>query len=101
SFFFAFQSVGRDDNPKAKNEKILHNVGLLLEKGHVHPRKFDDEFSKDVLKHFMDELDDDKAIFLLSDLDSFHKYKTTIDDEIRGAKLESFYGISEVYSRRL
>ncbi|MDO9375082.1 MAG: hypothetical protein Q7T76_11720 [Ferruginibacter sp.] len=30
--FFAFQSQGRtEDNPKSKNEKILRNVGKILE----------------------------------------------------------------------
>ena len=101
SFFFAFQSQGRDDNPKTKNEKILRNVGLLLEQGHYSPKKIDDEFSKLVLKRFINDLDEDKSIFLLSDIESFKKYETKIDDEIHGAKLESFYNISESYTRRL
>ncbi|MBC7536769.1 MAG: PDZ domain-containing protein, partial [Ferruginibacter sp.] len=101
SFFFAFSRSSASDNPKSKNEKILHNVGLLLEQGHYSPKKIDDNFSSAVLKAFVKELDDDKSIFLKADVDSFQKYINTIDDEIHGSKLESFYFISESYSRRL
>ncbi|MEP7109983.1 MAG: carboxy terminal-processing peptidase [Ferruginibacter sp.] len=100
--FLAFQTQGRDDdNPKSKNEKILRNVGMLLEQGHFSPRKIDDDFSKLVLKRFIADLDDDKTIFLRNDIDSFKKFETKIDDEIHGEKLESFYLISESYTRRL
>ena len=101
SFFFAFSRSSKSDNPKSKNEKILHNVGLLLEQGHYSPKPIDDKFSAAVLKAFVKELDEDKSIFLKADVDSFQKYINTIDDEIHGSRLESFYFISESYSRRL
>ncbi|MFT3680387.1 MAG: carboxy terminal-processing peptidase [Ferruginibacter sp.] len=103
SFFFAFKSQGSggNDNPKSRNEKILRNVGLLLEQGHYSPKKIDDEYSKAVLKSFIKDLDDDKTIFLQADIDSFKKFETSIDDEIHGARLESYYAVSESYTRRL
>ncbi|HZB13601.1 MAG TPA: hypothetical protein VE467_11250, partial [Chryseolinea sp.] len=100
--FFAFQTQGRnEDNPKSKNEKILRNVGMLLEQGHFSPKKIDDQFSKTVLKRFVEDLDDDKTIFLQSDIDSFKLFESKIDNEIHGERLESFYAISESYTRRL
>jgi carboxyl-terminal processing protease len=102
SLFVAFQTQGRgDDNPKTKNEKILRNVGLLLEQGHYSPKEINDSFSKQVLNRFLKDLDGDKSIFLQSDIDSFAKYANRIDDEIHGAKLESFYTINDSYTRRL
>jgi len=101
SFFFAFSRNSNDDNPKSRYEKILRNVGLLLEQGHYSPKKIDDAFSKQVLKSFIKDLDDDKTIFLQADIDSFAKFSDKIDDEIHGAQLNSFYAISESYSRRL
>jgi carboxyl-terminal processing protease len=101
-FFLAFQSQGRnDDNPKSRYEKVLRNVGMLLEQGHYSPKKVDDAFSKEVLERFIKDLDDDKTIFLQSDIDSFKIFADKIDDEIHGNRLESFYTISESYSRRL
>ncbi len=102
SLFVAFQTQGSGgDNPKTKNEKILRNVGLLLEQGHYSPKNINDSFSKLVLKRFVKDLDEDKSIFLQTDIDSFAKYNNRIDDEIHGAKLESFYNITESYSRRV
>ena len=44
SFIFAFQSLGFNDNPKSKNERILRTVGLLFEQGHYSPKTIDDAF---------------------------------------------------------
>lgn len=101
-FFFAFsRNSSNADNPKSRYEKILRNIGLILEEGHYSPKKIDDAFSKNVLKGFIKELDDDKTIFLQADIDSFQRFSNKIDDEIHGGKLESFYFIAESYSRRL
>ena len=65
SLFFTYQSQGKndnDDNPKSRYTKILRNVGVLLEEGHFSPRKIDDAFSKEVLKKFAEELDNQQKI---------------------------------------
>src|SRR4029078_186244 len=102
--FFTFKTMGRgdsNDNPRTKNEKILRNVGIVLEQGHYSPKKIDDDYSKEVFKKYIDDLDGDKYIFLQKDIDGFKKYETKIDDEIHGASLESFYAISSVYNTRI
>lgn len=103
SLFLAFQTQGRsgDDNPKLKYTKVLRNVGLLLEQGHYSPKKIDDAFSKLVLKKFEEAMDDDRNIFFKSDIESFKKYETKIDDEIHGGELESFFTVNDVYLKRL
>ncbi len=103
SIFLAFQSQGkteRDDNPKSKYTRVLRNVGVLLEEGHYSPKKINDDFSKTVLKKFVEQLDDDKGVFLKSDIESFKKFDSKIDDEIRGSELMSFFAINEVYIKR-
>ncbi len=103
--FLAFGVMGRTDklkdNPKTKYEKILMNVGIVLEQGHYSPKKIDDKFSKEVLGKYEDALDPDKYIFYQKDIDAFKKYEDKIDDEIHGAPLESFYAISKVYLTRV
>ena len=95
------RSDKKDDNPKTKYEKILQNVGIVLEQGHYSPKKIDDKFSKEVLGKYEDALDPDKYIFYQKDVDDFKKYENKIDDEIHGAPLESYYTISKVYLGRL
>ena len=104
SLFFTFKSLGNnenDDNPKERHSRILRNVGVLLEEGHYSPKKIDDNFSKAVFKKFIEELDNDKSIFIQSDLDGLKKYEQIIDDEIHGKELMSFYAINDLYLKRL
>ena len=104
SLFVAFQSQGKseEDNPKSKYTRIIRNVGLLLEQGHYSPRTIDDNFSKLVLKKFVDDMDGDKNIFLQGDIDGFQsKFGNKIDDEIHGSELVSFFTINETYIKRL
>jgi carboxyl-terminal processing protease len=103
SVFVAFRSSGNskiDDNPKSKYVRILRNLSILLDEAHYNPKKVDDNFSKQVLKKFEEDLDSDKSILLKEDIESFKKYETRIDDEIRGKEIESFFVISEVYKKR-
>ncbi|MEO6838747.1 MAG: carboxy terminal-processing peptidase [Ginsengibacter sp.] len=95
------RSDKRNDDPKAKYQKILRNVGIVLEQGHYNPKKIDDKFSQEVLKKFEDDLDPDKYIFLQGDIDAFKQYENKIDDEIHGAPLESFYAVTNVYLKRI
>lgn len=103
SVFLAFKSQGSvdHDNPKSKYTRIIRNVGVLLEQGHYSPKTINDDFSKQVLKKFINDMDGDKNIFLQSDIDGFKKFEGKIDDEIHGAELVSFFNISEVYISRL
>ena len=105
SLFLAFQSQGKndnnDDNPKSRYSKILRNVGILLEEGHYSPKKIDDNFSKEVFKKFVEDLDGDKNILLQSDVEGFKKFETVIDDEIHGSPIESFFAANTVYLKRL
>lgn len=102
SFFIASSSWGKseNDNPKLRYTKILRNVGFLLEQGHVSPKKIDDKFSMEVFNGFLKELDPDKSIFLKSDIDSLSIYDKSIDDEIKGAEIKSFFAIQDKYILR-
>ncbi|MBU3714388.1 MAG: tail-specific protease [Ferruginibacter sp.] len=105
SILLTFSGLGnfekKSDNPKDKFAKILRNVSVLLEDGHYSPRKIDDAFSKDVFKKFIEGLDDEKKIFVKSDIDSLRKYEISIDDEIHGKDLQSFFAVNEIYLKRL
>jgi carboxyl-terminal processing protease len=99
--FFAVQSSGTRNVPTNRYERILVLVGEMLEEGHFSPKKIDDQFSKDVFQKYLKALDPDKNYFLASDIEQFKKFETKIDDEIHGAKLESFFLINEIYKKRV
>ncbi|NCU03621.1 MAG: tail-specific protease [Chitinophagaceae bacterium] len=101
SIFFAVQSSSTRKEPGSRFERILQLIGEFLEEGHYNPKKIDDAFSKVVFAKFLKDLDGDKTYFLKADIDEFKKYETRIDDEIHGARLESFYVINNAYKKRM
>ena len=99
--FYAVKSSQTLDDPKSRYEKVLRLVGEMLEEGHFSPRKIDDDFSKDIFTKFLQSLDPDKIYFLSGDVAQLKKYELQLDDEIRGASLESFFAINELYKQRV
>jgi carboxyl-terminal processing protease len=100
SVFYAVKS-GHHRDPGTRYEKVMHRVGEMLETWHYSPRKIDDNFSKEVFHNYIKFLDPDRHYFLASDIAQLKKYETKIDDELLGAKLESFYAINVIYVKRL
>ena len=100
---WAFKSSGKTpgDDVKTKQQQLLVTVGALLEKRHYDPKKIDDKFSKQIFKQYLSSLDQDKDLFLQSDISSLKKYETTIDDEIHGAPLEFYPIATALYQQRL
>ena len=79
--------------PKSDPERdkiLLELLAFVLEKGHYSPAKIDDTFSRKVYKDYLIALDPSKRFFLQSDIDTFAKYETLLDDEILGKDLTFF-----------
>jgi len=101
---WAFRSSGKTpgDDEKTKQQQLLVTIGVILEKRHYDPKKIDDSFSKEIFKQYLNGLDQDKDLFLQSDIASLKKYETTIDDEIHGDIPLEFYPIATtLYQQRL
>lgn len=102
--FIAFTHTGfsnNDDTKQEQRKKLLAAVGMLLEKQHYSPKAINDDFSKKVFSKFLEELDGEKNIFLQSDIHSFKKHETTIDDEIHGSEIKFTQVVGAVYDKRL
>lgn len=92
----------KNDDPKEKYQRILTNVGIVLERGHYSPKAIDDKFSQEVLKNYEETLDPDKIVFLEGDIKEFQKkFANRIDDEIHGAPIQSFFAVSDTYLKRM
>jgi carboxyl-terminal processing protease len=88
--FVAFRSLGYKSDPPSKYEKILRDVGVMLEDVHYSPKAIDDKFSKEVFTKYLSEVDNEKDILLKTDIESLSKYETKIDDEILGKSAIQF-----------
>ena len=96
----AFRSIG-GINPPDKYEKILQQVTEMLEDAHYSPKKVDDAFSKDIFKKYLAALDQDKNLFLQSDIRDFRKQENHIDDEMHGAPMLFFPMVNATFSKRI
>src|SRR4029079_14235852 len=98
-----FKSLGwGGGTPPTKYEKILHNVGEMLAQIHYSPKKIDDNFSKEIFKKYLaDKVDQQKNVFLQSDISQLRKFETRLDDEILGGPVEFVPAVSEIYKKRI
>ncbi len=104
--FLAFKTMGtgtssNSGKPPTKYEQILKLVGEMLSQAHFNPQDINDAFSKKVFKKFISSLDQDKNMFLQSDMDALTKYETKIDDEIKGSPVEFFLEAGKVFNARM
>lgn len=99
--FFAFSKRGGGDDKLSQKSKLLFDVGMLLEYEHYSPQKIDDNFSRQVFKKYLEDLDGDKTLFIQSDIDSLKQYETTIDDEIHGSEIKFVPAVSKIYDKRI
>ena len=89
-------------NPPTKYEKILHNVGEMLEQIHYSPKQIDDKFSHEVFTKYLTDVDVEKNVLLQSDIDGLKKFDNQIDDEILGKVTIQFVpAVETVYKARL
>ncbi|MBL7885476.1 MAG: carboxy terminal-processing peptidase [Flavobacterium sp.] len=73
-----------------KDKLLIELLTYVLEKGHYHPKAFDDNLSKGVYKDYIEALDPSKRYFLQADIDEFAKYELKIDDQILNKDLTFF-----------
>ena len=99
--FIASRSLGTNENPPTKYEKILRNVGFMLTQIHYSPKDINDKFSKEVFKKYMEAVDPNKNILLQSDITDLRKYETRIDDEIMGSPVQFVPAVSVVLKSRI
>ena len=100
--FLAFQTMGTGTkNPPSKYEQILKLVGEMLSQAHYSPQNINDAFSKKIFKKYITDLDQEKNMYLQSDMTDLKKYETKIDDEIKGAPVEFFLIAGKAFNTRM
>ena len=75
----------------------------MLEEIHYSPKNIDDQFSKEVFKKYLGEVDVEKKIFLRSDIQELSaKYQDQLDEEILGkAPVQFVPAVVVLYKKRL
>jgi carboxyl-terminal processing protease len=100
--FWAFQSQGEDGKSKlSQQQRILTTLGSIIKENHFSPKEINDNFSKEIFKNFLKDIDREKNILLQSDVNALKKYENHIDDEINGSTLQVVPAVNEVFAKRM
>ncbi|GHN02775.1 tail-specific protease [Cytophagales bacterium WSM2-2] len=86
--------------PKPVYGREARIISYILDNYHYRKISLNDSLSAAILKHYIDELDNNKMYFLASDIQSFDKYKTTIDDLTKKEDVTPAYEIYSVFRQR-
>src|SRR5882762_8699518 len=105
-FVFAFLSskgIAPDTTlfkPKPVYGREARVISYILDTYHYRKISLNDSLSAAILQQYVNELDNSKIYFLASDIQSFDKYKSTIDDLTRKEDVSPAYEIYKVFSKR-
>ena len=105
-FFLAFQfskaSVAdtTELKPKPVYGRAARVISYILDTYHYRKISLNDSLSAAILLQYINELDNSRIYFLASDIQSFDKYKSVIDDLTRKEDVSPAYEIYKVFSKR-
>lgn len=84
--------------PDHKNTIVEIMESLKL--GHYKQMTVDDALSSKLLDKYLDDLDPSRSYFYASDVDSFQRYRTQLDDDLLEGNLAAAYEIFNTYQAR-
>ncbi|AJR02293.1 carboxy terminal-processing peptidase [Siansivirga zeaxanthinifaciens] len=88
------------ENPD-KDKLLIQVITFVLEQGHFDPIDFDDKFSEELFKDYLDIVDPVKRYFYKSDYAEFEQYKYLIDDEIKATQINFFNVVNDRMLKRI
>jgi carboxyl-terminal processing protease len=107
--FSLFSNVGADIQtvsvselePQTKHIRASELITHILTTYHYKKTELDDRLSSSIYKHYLENLDQNKAYFLKTDIQEFDKYRYKIDDAIIDSDLKPAYDIFKRYRQRV
>ena len=101
----AFASVDSDSSLKIEPQmehRYASNIATrFLTNYHYKRTRLDDELSSEIFDSYLELLDPAKIYFLAGDIETFERYRTSLDDALRHSDLMPAYDIFNVYTDRV
>ena len=107
---FLFNSIGNADVrvisisdlvPLEKHIKATELITHILTTYHYKKTEIDDALSNLIFKNYFENLDQNKAYFINSDIQAFEKFRYTIDDAIIKSDISLAFEIFKQYRKRV
>ncbi|MEM9940492.1 MAG: carboxy terminal-processing peptidase [Planctomycetota bacterium] len=101
-FTLSASSFGQEKFKANQYEKTASQmVAILMQEHHLSSRALDDTISTRAFKKFIEGLDPLKAYFMQSDINSFNRFKSTFDDQLKRGDFSTAFAIFEKFLQRV
>ena len=84
-----------------KHTKATELITHILTRYHYKKTELDDELSSTIFKNYFENLDQNKAYFISSDIKTFEKFRYSIDDKIKDSDVSLAFDIFKQYRKRV
>ncbi|RAV97849.1 carboxy terminal-processing peptidase [Pseudochryseolinea flava] len=86
--------------PKAVYGKEAKAIAYLLDNNHYRKIALNDSLSSVILTELIKNLDNNKTYFTTSDIQTFEKYRTKLDDQIKAEDVSIAYEVYALFRKR-
>ncbi|ATC94518.1 carboxy terminal-processing peptidase [Pseudoalteromonas tunicata] len=97
TFTFADLPVLKQESQHSTASKRVTN---FFTRAHYKLIQLDDELSSQILDRYIESIDYNRRVFLQSDIDSFEKYRTSVDNALSTGKLDFAFDIFNLSLKR-
>ena len=84
-----------------KHTKATELITHILSSYHYKKTELNDELSDAIFKNYLENLDQNKAYFISSDIKAFEKFRYSIDDRIKNSDISLAFDIFKQYRKRV
>ena len=84
-----------------KHIRATELITHILTTYHYKKTNINDELSSDILKNYLENLDQNRAYFINSDIKEFNTFKYSLDDAIKKLDLSVAFEIFKIYRQRV
>ena len=100
SCIFILFAWKKGDDGLTKQQKLLVQIGNMLERYHYSSPVINDDFSKAIWMEYINSLDGKKNLLLQADVNELKKYDKYLDNEMHGDSIEFFPQAIALYTKR-
>ncbi|SEG33487.1 carboxy terminal-processing peptidase [Oceanospirillum linum] len=87
--------------PTESQQKAAQDIVERLNYGHYREVELNDQLSKEIYLHFLEELDGNKAYFTQAEINRFNKYQHLLDDGLKEGDLTAAFEIYNLYQQKV
>ena len=86
---------------EASQQDVLKLINYLIEKSHYRSVELNDDFSREILDKYLEQLDPTRSFFLKADIDQFSQLSDRFDEFIKRGTLKPAFAIFSIFRTRV